>query len=152
MMFQDGEELRNVPDPTNVQYIPGQISGHICCTGLSADRVGQVHPEKLSTPISSQGWGRSSWGSWSWLCPKKALSWINQIQPGERLLWGTTQMWAPLMVWPVASVVWDRTPTVATKSLLLCAQYRAGLELPSHSVTPDVLLTPMRMASCPGWH
>lgn len=113
--------------------------------------VGQVHPEKLSTPISSQGWRGSGWGSWSWLGPKKAL---NQTQPGEHSLWATTQMQAPLMVWPdVEYCIYGlrhRTPTKFRCShqvlLLLCAQSRAGLELPAFIITPDVLLIPVRLA------
>lgn len=59
MMFQDGGEVRNVPDPTNMKHIPAEIPGHVCSRGISPDSAGQVHPEKLSTSISSQGWGGS---------------------------------------------------------------------------------------------
>lgn len=109
-----------------------------------------------STPISSWGWGGSGWGSWSWLGPKKALSCVNQIKPGEHSLWGTIQMQAPLMVWPdVEYCIWGlrcRTPTKFHCShqvlLLLCAQPRAGLELRALIVSPDVLPIPVRMVGC----
>lgn len=120
MIFQDGEEVRNVPDPTTIKYIPGELSGHVCSTEVSPDSVGQVHPEKLSTAISTQGWGGPGWGSWSWLSPKKALSCVNQIQPGEH--WGQLKCrhlsWFGL-VWMLH--LWSETElqqnsTAATKS------------------------------------
>lgn len=39
IMFQDEEEVRNVPDSTNIKYIPGEVSGHVCCTEISTCTV-----------------------------------------------------------------------------------------------------------------
>lgn len=47
-MFQDGEDVRNVPDPTNIKYIPGEVSGHVCRAGISPHSVGQVYTHLLT--------------------------------------------------------------------------------------------------------
>lgn len=159
MTFQDGEEVRDVPGPTNISHSHGEVSGHLCCTGISPGRMGQVHPEKLFAPISSQSWHgrvwlrvlvmpRSKWGT------KLCKSARRTFTVGDN-----SRCRQCLRVWPdVEYCICGLRHITSSKInyshrvlLVVWAQSLRGLELPALTLTPDIPLSPVRNAGCPGW-
>lgn len=88
MTFQDGEEVRDVPGPTNISHSHGEVSGQITRGSLQAGWVRCTQKSCLHPSPPTAGMGGSGLGSWSCLGPNEALSCVNL--PEEHSLWGTT--------------------------------------------------------------
>lgn len=151
MMFQDGEEVREVPDPTKISHLHGEVSGCLCCTGTSPDRMGQAHPEKLSVSISSQGWQRRAW--LRVLATLRSKGGTKLCKSARRVL--TVEDNSRCRVWAdVEHLIHGLRHIISTKItcshqvlLLLWGQSIMRLELPALTITPDVPLTPVRKAA-----